>query len=217
MIKIFLSIKKFFSSAPMYILIVAVFIGTLVYFNAKITSLTKENAILNNNNKAYEQELENLEDSLISKRVTYEMTVRELNNSKNKVVKELNNARKEIGIKDKQIKELTHFNSTIQLDTTIMVNINEECEFDTVIEYNPQTVFKVAITKIDTNTVLRHSADISGSFNAYTYESTEWKESNFFKRLFLFRWKKYHYESNVLTSDNALIKIKDFKVIKVIN
>ena len=49
------------------------------------------------------------------------------------------------------------------------------------------------------------------------YESTEWKESNFFKRLFLFRWKKYHYESNVLTSDNALIKIKDFKVIKVIN
>lgn len=217
MIKIFLSIKKFFSSAPMYILIVAVFIGTLVYFNAKITSLTKENAILNNNNKAYEQELENLEDSLISKRVTYEMTVRELNNSKNKIVKELNNARKEIGIKDKQIKELTHFNSTITLDTTIMVNINEECEFDTVIEYNPQTVFKVAITKIDTNTVLRHSADISGSFNAYTYESTEWKESNFFKRLFLFRWKKYHYESNVLTSDNALIKIKDFKVIKVIN
>lgn len=217
MIKIFLSIKKFFSSAPMYILIVAVFIGTLVYFNARITSLTKENAILNNNNKAYEQELENLEDSLISKRVTYEMTVRELNNSKNKVVKELNNARKEIGIKDKQIKELTHFNSTIQLDTTIMVNINEECEFDTVIEYNPQTVFKVAVTKIDTNTVLRHSADISGSFNAYTYESTEWKESNFFKRLFLFRWKKYHYESNVLISDNALIKIKNFKVIKVIN
>jgi|GEM_PF-5531288 len=217
MIKIFLNIKKFFSSAPMYILIVAVFIGTLLYFNAKINSLTKENAILNNNNKAYEQELENLEDSLISKRVTYEMTVRELNNSKNKIVKELNNARKEIGIKDKQIKELTHFNSTITLDTTIMVNINEECEFDTVIEYNPQTVFKVAITKIDTNTVLRHSADISGSFNAYTYESTEWKESNFFKRLFLFRWKKYHYESNVLASDNALIKIKDFKVIKVIN
>lgn len=217
MIKIFLSIKKFFSSAPMYILIVAVFIGTLVYFNAKITSLTKENAILNNNNKAYEQELENLEDSLISKRVTYEMTVRELNNSKNKIVKELNNARKEIGIKDKQIKELTHFNSTIALDTTIMININEECEFDTVIEYNPQTIFKVAITKIDTNTILRHSADISGSFNAYTYESTEWKESNFFKRLFLFRWKKYHYKSNVLTSDNALIKIKDFKVIKVIN
>ncbi len=217
MIKIFLSIKKFFSSVPMYILIVAVFIGTIVYFNAKITSLTKENAILNNNNRAYEQELENLEDSLVSKRVTYEMTVRELNNSKNKIVKELNNARKEIGIKDKQIKELTHFNSTITLDTTIMVNINEECEFDTVIEYNPQTVFKVAITKIDTNTVLRHSAEISGSFNAYTYESTEWKESNFFKRLFLFRWKKYHYESNVLTSDNALIKIKDFKVIKVIN
>lgn len=217
MMKIFLSIKKFFSRAPMYILIVVVFIGTLVYFNAKITSLTKENAILNNNNKAYEQELENLEDSLISKRVTYEMTVRELNNSKNKIVKELNNARKEIGIKDKQIKELTHFNSTITLDTTIIVNINEECEFDAVIEYNPQTVFKVAITKIDTNTVLRHSAEISGSFNAYTYESTEWKESNFFKRLFLFRWKKYHYESNVLTSDNALIKIKDFKVIKVIN
>lgn len=217
MMKIFLSIKKFFSSAPMYILIVVVFIGTLVYFNAKITSLTKENAILNNNNKAYEQELENLEDSLISKRVTYEMTVRELNNSNNKIVKELNNARKEIGIKDRQIKELTHFNSTITLDTTIIVNINEECEFDTVIEYNPQTVFKVAITKINTNTVLRHSVDISGSFNAYTYESTEWKESNFFKRLFLFRWKKYHYESNVLTSDNALIKIKDFKVIKVIN
>lgn len=217
MIKIFLSIKKFFSSVPMYILIVAVFIGTLVHFNAKITSLTKENTILNNNNKAYEQELENLEDSLISKRVTYEMTVRELNNSKNKIVKELNNARKEIGIKDKQIKELAHFNSTIALDTTIMININEECQFDTVIEYNPQTVFKVAITKIDTNTILRHSADISGSFNAYTYESTEWKESNFFKRLFLFRWKKYHYKSNVLTSDNALIKIKDFKVIKVIN
>lgn len=217
MIKIFLSIKKFFSSVPMYILIVAVFIGTLVHFNAKITSLTKENTILNNNNKAYEQELENLEDSLISKRVTYEMTVRELNNSKNKIVKELNNARKEIGIKDKQIKELIHFNSTIALDTTIMININEECQFDTVIEYNPQTVFKVAITKIDTNIILRHSADISGSFNAYTYESTEWKESNFFKRLFLFRWKKYHYKSNVLTSDNALIKIKDFKVIKVIN
>lgn len=217
MIKIFLSIKKFFSSAPMYLLIIVVFIGTLVYFNAKINNLTKENAILNNNNKAYEQELENLEDSLISKRVTYEMTIRELNNSKNKIVKELNNARKEIGIKDKQIKELTHFNSTLTLDTTIIVNINEECEFDTVIEYNPQTVFKVAVTKIDTNTVLRHSADISGNFNAYTYKSTEWKESNFFKRLFLFRWKKYHYESNVLKSDNDLIKIKDFKVIKVIN
>lgn len=173
MITIIQWIKTFFSGARLYIMIVLLFIAALGFMHNKITTLNKENAALVNNNIAYEKEIEGLSDSLVSERVSFELTVRELNQSNNKIVQELNSMRKELGIKDKQIKELRHFNSTIKLDTTVIVNVTEKCEFDTVIEYNPQTIFKVSLTVDDEVGVLKHAADISGNFNAYTYTSSE--------------------------------------------
>ena len=52
-------------------------------------------------------------------------------------------------------------------------------------------------------------------FKGFIYDKSSWKEPNFFKRLFLFKWGKNHTERTKLVSDNDKLTIKDFKVIKV--
>lgn len=184
--------------------------------NTENRNLKYRNELLNNNLKAYEKDIVGLEDSIISLKITYKLTIAELEKSNESTLKELNKARKDSNIKDKELKELRHFKATAKLDTTIVINKNDSCDFEAVIKYNPQTIFSISSKRIDGVDSLKHSANISASFNSIIYDKAEWKEPNFFKRLFLFRWGKYHYEHNELKSDNELIKIKDFKVIKIV-
>lgn len=188
---------------------------SVIYFNYKVKTLEKENTLLVNNIRAYEKDLWDLQDSLNIIRGTYRVTIGDLEKSLDKVTKDLNSKRKELGIKDIELKELRYFKATFKKDTTINIIYNDSCEFKAKVIYNPQTIFEVESKKINGIDSLTHKADISASFKSFNYIKSEWKEPLFIKRLFLFRWGKIYYEENSLSSDNDLIQIKDFKVFKV--
>jgi hypothetical protein len=199
-------------------LVVLAMLVTIFILGRQISNLKKANTTLIQNNKAYESDILGLQDSISNIRGTYRVTIGELNTSRDRLLTELNAARRELGIKDKEIRDLLHFKSTIKTDTIVVVKpiiVQDSCEFDIEIEYNPQTIFNVSMSKEHGEHVIKHSANISGSFSAFMYETSEWKEPNFWKRLFLFRWGKNYYEENTLISDNEIIQINDFRVIKI--
>lgn len=68
-----------------------------------------------NNNKAYEAERDSLKDNAIQ----FQFTVDQLNHSKDSLVNRLNELRKELKIKDKEINELQYFASTTQKIDTV--------------------------------------------------------------------------------------------------
>ena len=193
-------------------LIVLAMLSTIFILGRQVSNLKKANTTLTQNNKAYESDILGLQDSIANIRGTYRITIGELNTSRDRLLAELNTARRELGIKDKEIRDLLYFKSTIKTDTTAVVKpiiIQDSCEFDIEIAYNPQTIFNISMSKEHGEHVIKHSADISANFSAFMYETSEWKEPNFWKRLFLFRWGK------TLISDNEIIQINNFRVIKI--
>lgn len=83
----------------------------------KIKSLKSENAALYNNVLAYEQEHSSLNDKIYQ----FELTTARLNNSRDSITQKLNETRKELKIKDKQIKQLQYIASQVSIRDTIHV------------------------------------------------------------------------------------------------
>lgn len=113
--------------------IIGILIATLVGLGVaiklqsdKIKELNTELLVSTNNNKAYEAERDSLKDNAIQ----FQFTVDQLNHSKDSLVSRLNELRKELKIKDKEINELQYFASTTQ-------------KIDTV--FATDTIFKIGV------------------------------------------------------------------------
>lgn len=191
--------------------------GTLTYLKKTNDTLKKDIEVLYNNNFAYEQELISYKDSIIKERGVFNFTLNQINKSKDSVIIKLNQTRKSLNIKDKELKEMTHFIANMKTDTIINITniINDSCEFDLRIQYNPQTIFEISNKRINGQDSLRHNSSISSSFDGYIYGKKTWKEPNFFKRLFLFRWGKNTTDRGTLIPDNDKIEVKDFRIIRI--
>ena len=75
--------------------------------NNKIKRLNDNLIVAVNNNKAYEAERDSLKDNAIQ----FQFTVDQLNHSNDSLVNKINDIRKQVKIKDKQISELQYFAS----------------------------------------------------------------------------------------------------------
>ena len=73
----------------------------------KIKELNTELLVSTNNNKAYEAE----RDSLKGNAIQFQFTIDQLNHSKDSLVDKINDIRKQVKVKDKQISELQYFAS----------------------------------------------------------------------------------------------------------
>lgn len=96
------------------------FIGlgiTISVQNKKINELNESLLVATNNNKAYEAERDSLKDNAIQ----FQFTVNQLNQSKDSLLNRLNEIRKQMKIKDKEINELQYFASLTQKKDTIRV------------------------------------------------------------------------------------------------
>ena len=102
--------------------IIGIIIATLIGLGVaiklqhdKIRELNTELLVSTNNNKAYEAERDSLKDNAVQ----FQFTVDQLNHSKDSLVNRLNELRKELKIKDKEINELQYFASTTQRVDTV--------------------------------------------------------------------------------------------------
>ena len=83
-----------------------------------IKELQTELAVAVNNNKAYEAENSALDKKIIQ----FELAVSELNASKDSVIQKLASAKRQLKIKDKQIKELQYIASENRKKDSIIVH-----------------------------------------------------------------------------------------------
>ena len=98
-----------------------------------IKRINKELSAAVINSKAYEVE----NSSLKEKTIQFEYTVNQLNYSKDSLVQKLNNVRKQLAIKDKNIKELQYIASTNSKVDTIVVSdtiFKTDFQLDTLIK-----------------------------------------------------------------------------------
>lgn len=92
-------------------------VATIVIQNNKIEDLNNDLITATTNVKAYEEEASQLRD----KTIQFQLTVDQLNNSKDSLINKLNNTRKEIKVKDKKIKELEYIASLNQKKDSILI------------------------------------------------------------------------------------------------
>ena len=116
-------IEQEMSNLKFYIigLLIATLIGLGVAIKLqsdKIKQLNTELLVSMNNNKAYEAERDSLKDNVIQ----FQFTVDQLNHSKDSLLNRLNEIRKQLKIKDKEINELQYFASLSQKADSIIVH-----------------------------------------------------------------------------------------------
>lgn len=83
----------------------------------KIKHLNSELLVATNNNKAYEAERDSLRDNAIQ----FQFTIDQLKYSKDSLINRINDIRKQINVKDKQISELQYFVSENNKRDSIIV------------------------------------------------------------------------------------------------
>lgn len=130
-------IKKVFKKIPIRVWIeiaigLALAIALLVFAN-KYQSAKEQLAHLQNNNSAYQQQLEGAQNNLIQ----YQFTIEQLNYFNDSVSNKLKQSIKESEIKDKKIKELQYMLAHYEYVDTIRLTDTIFCEpefiFDTTI------------------------------------------------------------------------------------
>lgn len=105
--------------------IIGILIATLIGLGVaiklqsdKIKQLNTELLVSTNNNKAYEAERDSLKDNAVQ----FQFTVEQLNHSNDSLLNRLNEIRKQLKIKDKEINELQYFASLSQKTDSIFVH-----------------------------------------------------------------------------------------------
>ena len=83
-----------------------------------IKELNNSLLVATNNNKAYEAERDSLKDNVIQ----FQFTIEQLNHSNDSLLNRLNEVRKKLKIKDKEINELQYFASLSQKSDSIFVH-----------------------------------------------------------------------------------------------
>ncbi len=110
---------------------IALLIGSVYIQSKKIEHLHEELSSAIINNKAYQEENSELKDRTIQ----FEYTIEQLNYNNDSLVTKLNNLRKQLKIKDKNIKELQYLASINQKTDSIFIR---------------DTIFKYPEFKLDT-------------------------------------------------------------------
>lgn len=101
-------------------ILAALFIGlglTVWQQNVKIKRLNDNLLVAVNNNKAYESE----RDSLKNNTIQFQFTVDQLNHSNDSLINKINDIRKQVNVKNKQISELQYFASVNNKRDSIIV------------------------------------------------------------------------------------------------
>lgn len=93
----------------------------------KIKKLNTELLVSTNNNKAYEAERDSLKDNAVQ----FQFTIDQLNHSNDSLVNKINDIRKQVKVKDKQISELQYFASVNSKRDTIYL---KEHSIDTIFQ-----------------------------------------------------------------------------------
>ena len=186
------------------VFIIGIFAAFVVLQHNQLKNKNKEIDRLNNNILYYQEQ----QDTLQNDNRVLRLTVDEFKDSKDSIVQQLNNVRKELNIKDKQLEQAQSQTQQIIVDTAIVVKENN---FKEVIKPNELTSIIIA----KTDSILTAKIDIKNTQTLFLSSKKVYKHKykNWFRRLLKFDFKKQRVYRYTIKNSNELIKVTDTKLI----
>ncbi len=161
-----------------------------------------------NNYKYYESQFNNTE----KQNRVLQLTVNELKLSKDSLVQAVNKAKKELKVKDQNLKE-AHVINTEMKDTTTVKIITKEVDFTKELKLNSLTTITVSRKDSILTTIL----DLKNQQILIVEEKKEYrnKYKNGFVRFLHFDWKRDKVKKYSIINSNPLIKVTDTRVLEI--
>lgn len=186
------------------VFIIGIFAAFIVLQHNQLKDKNKEIDRLNNNILYYQEQ----QDTLQNDNRVLRLTVEEFKDSKDSIVSQLNNIRKQLNIKDKQLEQAQSQTQQIIVDTAIVV---KQDNFKEVIRPNELTSIIIA----KTDSILTAKIDIKNTQTLFLSSKKEYKRQykNWFRRLLKFDFKKQRVYRYTIKNSNELIKVTDTKLI----
>lgn len=181
---------------------------TCVWQGNKIKTQDARISQIYNNYKYYEQQFNNTE----KQNRVLQLTVNELKLSKDSLVQAINKAKKELKVKDQNLKE-AHVINTEMKDTTTVKIITKEVDFTKELKLNSLTTITVSRKDSILTTIL----DLKNQQILIVEEKKEYrnKYKNGFIRFLHFDWKRDKVKKYSIINSNPLIKVTDTRVLEI--
>ena len=186
------------------LLTVAIFI-----LNGQLNKKDKELNRLSNNIAAYEQFTSKTEEQ---NRVL-QLTISELQSSRDSLIEQANKAQKKLRIKNKNLQQAQVINTVIRDTVTKVITVDRN--FNEELKINPLTTIKVSRT----DSILTAKIDITNQQILFIEEKKEYKNKykNGWIRFWHFDWKKIKTRKYQIHNTNPIIKITDTRIVEINN
>ena len=171
----------------------------------------KQNEIdrLSNNIQAYEELVTNKEQT----NTVLQLTINELNNSKDSLIQEIQQTKKKLNVKNKNLVQAQVINTVIKDTVTKVITVDRN--FNETLKINPLTTIKVSRT----DSILTAKIDIQNQQILFIEEKKVYKNryKNGWIRFWHFDWKKIRVRKYQIENSNPLIRVTDTRIIEVNN
>lgn len=189
--------------------IISLLTVTIFVLGGQLNKKNEEINRLSNNIQAYEQLVTNKEEI----NTTLQLTVKELTNSQDSLLQQLNTVRQELKIKNKNLKQAQVINTVIKDTVTKVITVDRN--FNETLKINPLTTIKVSRT----DSILTAKIDIQNQQILFIEEKKVYKNryKNAWIRFWHFDWKKIRVRKYQIQNSNPLIRVTDTRIVEINN
>lgn len=189
--------------------IICLLTAAIFVLGSQLKNKNEEINRLSNNIQAYEQIVSSKEEN---NRVL-QLTINELNNSKDSLIQQVNKVKKELKVKDKNLKQVQVINTVIK--DTITKVITRDRDFSETLKLNPLTTIKVNRT----DSILTAKIDIQNQQILFVEEKKVYKNKykNGWVRFWHFDWRRICIRKYQIENSNPLIRVTDTRIVELNN
>lgn len=210
MIPIITKIVKWFTGnyRAVAVGLVSLLIATVFVQNNQLKKKDREIDRITNNVRAYEDIAFNKE----KQNRVLQLTIEELNTSKDSLIQQIKSTQKEYKIKDKNLTNVSVINTEIK-DSTKTVIKYKTVDFREELKLNPLTT--IIVSRKDS--ILTAKLDIKNQQTIFVEEKKEYRNKyrNGLVRFFHFDWRKIRTKRYQIINSNPLIKVTGTRIIEV--
>lgn len=188
--------------------LVSLLIATIFIQNHKLQKLNKEIDRVTNNLRSYEEGASNL----TKRNRVLQLTIDELNTSQDSLIQQVNETKKKLKIKDKNLTNVSVINTEIK-DSVKTVIKHKLVDFKEELKLNELTT--IIVSRKDS--ILKAKLDITNQQIIFVENKREYrnKYKNGWVRFWHFDFKKITTRQYRIENSNPLIKVTDTRVIEV--
>lgn len=192
----------------MAVIIIVGLTAICVFQKNKIDSLDQDLGIAKNNYEYYQS----LTDRLGSENRVLQLSVNELNNSKDSLIQDVKQLQKKLKIMDKNLKEIHVINTEVR-DTVQTIIEPEQMDFEKELKLNSLTT--IIVSKKDS--ILSAVLDFRNQQTLFVEDKKKYRNQykNWFQRLIHFDFKKDHIKTYRIENSNDLMRVTDTRVIEI--